>query len=128
MRDQSTAIGRAANGAAVPVVGQDVSRVAPGGGFGSVTFVALPGGAMVPADAAREVWDSALCAQVDPELFFPEKGGTAAPAKAVCAACPVTALCLVTFGPLVADGVVGGLTARERSAARRQADSGEVAA
>lgn len=89
------------------------------GGFGSVTFVALPGGGMVPADAAREVWDSALCAEVDPELFFPEKGQSSAPAKAVCAACPVMALCLATFGPLVADGVVGGLSAQERRLQRR---------
>ena len=93
-----------------------------------MTFVALQDGEMVPADAARQVWESALCAQVDPELFFPEKGGTSAPAKAVCAACPVTALCLVTFGPLVAGGVVGGRTARERGDARRQADPGEEAA
>ena len=92
---------------------------APHDGFGSVAFVALPGGGMAPADAAREVWSSALCAEVDPELFFPEKGGTAAPAKAVCAACPVTALCLATFGPLIADGVVGGLTAEERRLQRR---------
>lgn len=91
------------------------------GGFGSVTFVALAGGGMVPADAAREVWDSALCAQVDPDLFFPEKGQPSAPAKAVCAACPVTALCLATFGPLVAEGVVGGLTAQERRLQRRTA-------
>src|SRR5829696_4347624 len=89
----------------------------PHEGFGSVAFVSLPGGGMVPADAAREVWASALCAQVDPELFFPEWGGNAEPAKAVCARCPVTALCLATFGPLVEHGVVGGLTAGER---RRQ--------
>ena len=89
------------------------------GGFGSVAFVALPGGGLVPADAAREVWTSALCAQVDPELFFPEKGQPSAPAKAVCAACPVTALCLETFGPLVAEGVVGGLSAQERRAVQR---------
>ena len=36
-------------------------------GFGSVAFVALPGDGLVPADAAREVWASALCAQVDPD-------------------------------------------------------------
>ena len=83
-------------------------------------------------DDAREVWASALCAQVDPELFFPEKGGSAAGAKAVCAACAVTELCLATFGPLVAEGVVGGLTAVERRARRRglrRADGpGEAAA
>jgi WhiB family redox-sensing transcriptional regulator len=88
-------------------------------GFGSVEFVSLPGGGIVPADAARQVWESALCAQVDPELFFPEKGGTPEPAKAVCAACPVTALCLVTFGPLVDHGVVGGITVQERRLQRR---------
>ncbi len=70
-------------------------------------------------DDARTVWESALCAQVDPELFFPEKGSSPAPAKSVCAHCPVTALCLATFGPLVADGVVGGLTGRERALLRR---------
>ena len=90
-------------------------------GFGSVAFIALPGGGMVPADAARQVWDSALCAQVDPEVFFPEKGKPTAPAKAVCAACPVAALCLATFGPLITDGVFGGLTAGERREMRRAA-------
>jgi WhiB family transcriptional regulator, redox-sensing transcriptional regulator len=89
------------------------------GGFGSAAMVSLAGGARVPVDAAREVWASALCAQVDPELFFPEKGQPSAPAKALCARCPVTALCLATFGPLVADGVVGGLTAQERRQQRR---------
>lgn len=70
-------------------------------------------------DDARHVWESALCAQVDPEVFFPEKGQPAAVAKANCAACPVTVLCLATFGPLVTDGVVGGLSAEERRFARR---------
>ena len=77
-------------------------------------------------------WESALCAQVDPELFFPEKGQPSGPAKAVCARCPVTALCLATFGPLVADGVVGGLSAGERvllrRAGRRRAEHPDEAA
>jgi WhiB family redox-sensing transcriptional regulator len=39
--------------------------------------------------------DQGLCAQVDPELWFPEKGGDiGANAKRVCAACPVVAECL----------------------------------
>ncbi|HVQ91522.1 MAG TPA: WhiB family transcriptional regulator [Mycobacteriales bacterium] len=70
-------------------------------------------------DDAREVWESALCAQVDPEVFFPEMGQPTVVAKAVCAACPVTALCLATFGPLVTHGVVGGRSADERTRARR---------
>ena len=91
------------------------------GGFGSAAAVELAGGVSVPADAAREVWASALCAQVDPELFFPEKGGSPAAAKAVCAECLVTALCLSTFGPLVDHGVLGGLTADERRQQRHTA-------
>jgi WhiB family redox-sensing transcriptional regulator len=70
-------------------------------------------------DDARAVWESALCAQVDPELFFPEKGQPSTAARVVCARCPVTALCLATFGPLVDHGVVGGRTAQERRLARR---------
>jgi len=43
----------------------------------------------------QEPWmDDALCKQVDPELWFPEKGQTAAEAKAVCALCSVKAECL----------------------------------
>lgn len=68
--------------------------------------------------AARHVWKSALCAQVDPELFFPELGQPAAKARAICAACPVRATCLDLSGDLVADGVVGGLGAHQRRALR----------
>lgn len=70
--------------------------------------------------AAREVWDSALCAQVDPELFFPKLGQPATDAKAVCAACPVRARCLDVFGDLVLGGIVGGLSTRERRTRRVQ--------
>jgi hypothetical protein len=38
--------------------------------------------------------DWALCAEVDPELFFPETGELADPAKRVCQACEVRAECL----------------------------------
>ena len=93
------------------------------GGFGSAAVVPLAGGVSVPADAAWQVWASALCAEVDPELFFPEKGGSAAEAKAVCAECPVAALCLATFGPLVDHGVIGGLTAKERRLMRQDDDA-----
>jgi WhiB family redox-sensing transcriptional regulator len=66
-----------------------------------------------------------LCAQTDPEVFFPEKGGSVREAKAVCAGCPVRTPCLEYA--LAHDerfGVWGGLSERERrrltSAARRQ--------
>jgi WhiB family redox-sensing transcriptional regulator len=59
----------------------------------------------------------ALCAQVDPELFFPDKGGSSRPAKRVCATCEVSAECLqeaLDRGERF--GVWGGLSERERRA------------
>ncbi len=58
-----------------------------------------------------------VCGQVDPEVWFPEKGGNPAPAKRACAVCPVRVLCLGTA--LVGGepfGVWGGLTVAERRA------------
>ena len=60
-------------------------------------------------------WFAGLCAQTDPELFFPEKGGSVREAKAVCARCPVRAQCLehaLAHGERF--GVWGGLSERER--------------
>jgi WhiB family redox-sensing transcriptional regulator len=81
----------------------------------------------ISRDDAIQVWDDALCAQVDPELFFPDKGDSAAPARRVCGLCEVTALCLATFGPVVDHGVVGGQTPQQRAATRRQARQSEAA-
>jgi hypothetical protein len=69
------------------------------------------------------VWDGALCAQVDPELFFPEKGDRAArrAARRVCGRCAVQDPCARVFGPLLTHGVVGGLTERQRARRRRRA-------
>jgi len=36
----------------------------------------------------------AVCDQVDPELFFPEKGGSTREAKRICTGCEVRAECL----------------------------------
>ena len=60
-------------------------------------------------------WFAGLCAQTDPELFFPEKGGSTRAAKAVCTGCPVRAQCLEHA--LAHDeryGVWGGTSERER--------------
>ena len=57
----------------------------------------------------------ALCAQTEPEAFFPDKGGTTRPAKAVCMACPVRAECLQeALDNEEPFGVWGGLSERER--------------
>lgn len=64
--------------------------------------------------------ERARCLDADPELFFPAKGGSADPAKAVCAACPVRVPCLdyaLDHGERL--GVWGGTTPRERRELRR---------
>ena len=56
-----------------------------------------------------------LCAQVDPELFFLELGGSTREAKAVCAGCEVRAECLAhALAHHERHGVWGGLSERER--------------
>lgn len=64
---------------------------------------------------------NALCAQTDPEAFFPEKGGSTREAKAVCQACEVRQECLEYA--LLNDerfGIWGGLSERERRRKKRQ--------
>lgn len=61
--------------------------------------------------------DSALCAQVDPDLFILDGKGShyTKATRAVCAACPVAAECLQHALDLdISDGLYGGLTAKER--------------
>ena len=61
-----------------------------------------------------------VCAQVDPELWFPEKGGSTREAKALCARCPVHPECLAYA--LAHDerfGVWGGASERDRRRMRR---------
>ncbi|CAB4545101.1 unannotated protein [freshwater metagenome] len=66
--------------------------------------------------------EDALCAQTDPEAFFPEKGGSTRDAKRICAQCTVRAECLEYA--LKNDerfGIWGGLSERERRRLRRRA-------
>jgi WhiB family transcriptional regulator, redox-sensing transcriptional regulator len=66
----------------------------------------------------RLAWqEAALCAQADPDAWFPEKGGSVRDVKAVCRECPVRAECLLLALERGEDhGVWGGLTERERRA------------
>ncbi len=60
-------------------------------------------------------WDLGLCAQTDPEAFYPEKGGSTREAKRICSGCEVRPECLAWA--LASDqrfGVWGGLTRIER--------------
>lgn len=66
-------------------------------------------------DTAMGWQERALCAQTDPEAFFPEKGGSTREAKKVCLGCEVRAECLEYA--LENDerfGIWGGLSERER--------------
>lgn len=67
-------------------------------------------------DAVEQDWqEQALCAQTDPEAFFPEKGGSTREAKRICQACGVRDECLEYA--LAHDerfGIWGGLSERER--------------
>ena len=59
--------------------------------------------------------ERSLCAQTDPEAFFPEKGGSTREAKKVCVSCDVRSQCLEYA--LEHDerfGIWGGLSERER--------------
>jgi WhiB family transcriptional regulator, redox-sensing transcriptional regulator len=63
----------------------------------------------------------ALCAQTDPEAFFPEKGGSTREAKRVCQSCEVRQECLEYA--LANDerfGIWGGLSERERRRLKRR--------
>jgi WhiB family transcriptional regulator, redox-sensing transcriptional regulator len=66
--------------------------------------------------------ERALCAQTDPESFFPEKGGSTREAKRVCTGCEVRGECLEYA--LAHDerfGIWGGLSERERRRLKKQA-------
>ena len=66
--------------------------------------------------------DKALCAQTDPEAFFPEKGGSTREAKRICVSCEVKQECLEYA--LMQDerfGIWGGLSERERRRLKRKA-------
>lgn len=72
--------------------------------------------------AVEQEWqDQALCAQTDPEAFFPEKGGSTREAKRICQACAVRDECLEYA--LEHDerfGIWGGLSDRERRRLKRE--------
>ena len=75
-----------------------------------------------PEDDGPMGWqERALCAQTDPEAFFPEKGGSTREAKKVCISCEVRAECLEYA--LANDerfGIWGGLSERERRKLKRR--------
>ncbi len=86
------------------------------------------------ADGAASLWDllnlgvpedtdwmrDGLCAQTDPDEFFPGKGSDVRPAKTVCAGCPVLDTCRAyAMDRPNLSGIWGGTSERERKTLRR---------
>jgi len=76
---------------------------------------------LTPMLGDEDQWqERALCAQTDPEAFFPEKGGSTREAKRICLGCEVKDSCLEYA--LANDerfGIWGGLSERERRRLKR---------
>jgi WhiB family redox-sensing transcriptional regulator len=112
--------------------------------LGSYDSMPYPGGAPAPAgpvgrpqlsvvpdriefepaiteDEDADLWqERALCAQTDPEAFFPEKGGSTREAKRICLGCEVRDECLdYALAHDERFGIWGGLSERERRRLKR---------
>ncbi len=84
----------------------------PGGAIAATRLVLVD-----VVDDEPDWQENALCAQTDPEAFFPEKGGSTREAKRICAGCEVRAECLeYALSNDERFGIWGGLSERERSA------------
>lgn len=72
--------------------------------------------------AEAPAWlDDALCAQVDPGIFYPHKGASTAEAKRICGLCEVREECLAyAIETGERHGVWGGMTERHRAKLARE--------
>jgi WhiB family transcriptional regulator, redox-sensing transcriptional regulator len=89
--------------------------------FGVLRQAPDPGRAFDPGEDLS--WqDLALCAETDPEAFFPEKGGSVREAKRVCRSCEVRAECLeYALRHDIRFGIYGGMSPQERRRLKRAA-------
>ena len=61
------------------------------------------------------LFSGAICSTVDPEIFFPEQGGSPKEAKKICSQCPDRIPCRdFAFQHNIQHGVWGGLTSTDR--------------
>lgn len=69
------------------------------------------------------IWQGvAACLEVDPEIFFPERGGSSKAARAVCMNCRVRIECLkYALANREQFGIWGGTSERERRKLRKLA-------
>jgi len=84
----------------------------------SAAWAPLPVEPVSPLDWMAD----AACAQTDPELFNPPKGGSSKSAKRICAGCEVRAQCLAwALEHEESRGIWGGLSERQRARLKRGA-------
>ena len=94
----------------------------PSNWFVDPVFLGVPGVRKHDDDEALAWQADALCAQTDPEAFFPEKGGSTREAKRICEGCEVRSECLdYALANDERSGIWGGLSERERRKLRREA-------
>lgn len=64
----------------------------------------------------RPAWmQHGACRELDSDIFFPQRGEPTAPAKAICATCPVRTECLnFALDNFEKCGIWGGMSERER--------------
>lgn len=83
------------------------------------------------ADVRSLEWqERAACAEVDVNMFFPEKGQSVSDPKRICRGCEVREQCLeyaLTFGDSL-HGVWGGMSDLERRKLRQQRAAGTAEA
>jgi len=74
-----------------------------------------------PLQGSLDWQNQARCLEVNPEIFFPEKGWTAEPARRVCQGCEVRIQCLTyALNHTELSGVWGAKTERERRDLQRR--------
>lgn len=94
----------------------------PNDWFVDPVTLGVPGLRSLDGDGALAWQADALCAQTDPEAFFPEKGGSTREAKKICQQCDVKSECLdYALANDERFGIWGGLSERERRRLRRRA-------
>lgn len=95
----------------------------PSDWFVDPVYLGVPGVRQDIDDTSVLSWQAdALCAQTDPEAFFPEKGGSTREAKRICESCEVTSQCLdYALQNDERFGIWGGLSERERRKLRKRA-------
>jgi WhiB family redox-sensing transcriptional regulator len=94
---------------------------APMGAMSRPQLSLVPERVDAETEDADDLWqERALCAQTDPEAFFPEKGGSTREAKRICMGCEVRDECLdYALAHDERFGIWGGLSERERRRLKR---------